>query len=85
MDEPSRRAELRGERLQLVKADRDIENGRLRLQRQERTVADLRAGGHNTKEADRLIELTSKTLIEWERHRSLIEQRITYLEEMAVK
>jgi hypothetical protein len=72
--------ELQSERQQLAKAARDIEDGRLRLSRQQLAVADLRAGGHNTSEADRLVEVTSKTLTEWERHRSLIEQRIRYLE-----
>jgi hypothetical protein len=85
MEEPSRRAELQLELQQLAKADEDIESGRRRLQRQQATVANLRAGGRNTIEADRLLELTSKTLIEWERHRSLIAQRIVYLEETADK
>jgi hypothetical protein len=77
--EPAAHVELEIERELLVKAERDIERGRLRLQRQQQTVAELRACGRNTKEAERLVELTSKTLIEWERHRSLIEQRILCL------
>jgi hypothetical protein len=79
MPELTLREELQTEREHLAKAERDIKDGWLRLHRQEQTVADLRSGGHNTSEAERLVELTSKTLEQWERHRSLIEQRILYL------
>ena len=43
-------------------------------------MSSLRASGHDTAQAERLIELLKHTLIEWERHRALIEQRIAYLE-----
>jgi hypothetical protein len=80
MLESELRAELQSERQQLAKAVRDIEDGWGRLRRQQRVIADLRAGGHNIQEAERLAELMSTTLIEWELHRGLIEQRILYLE-----
>ena len=80
MREPALRAELQTERDHLAKAKRDIEDGWLRFRRQQKVVADLRAGGNDTRAAERLVELTSETLTEWERHRSLIEQRILYLE-----
>jgi hypothetical protein len=40
----------------------------------------LQASGQNTEQAERLVSLLKRTLIEWERHRALIEQRIAYLE-----
>jgi hypothetical protein len=40
----------------------------------------LQAAGENTREAERLVQLMKQSLIEWERHRVLIEQRIAYLE-----
>lgn len=80
MHELALHAELQTERNHLAKAQRDIEDGWLRLRRQQQAVAGLRDGGHKTGEADRLVDLTLKTLTEWERHRSLIEARILYLE-----
>lgn len=79
MPELALREELQTEREHLAKAERDIEEGRLRLCRQQQAVTDLRAGGHNASEVERLVDLTSKILTEWELHRSLIEQRILYL------
>ncbi len=75
-----RAEQLRVERLLLVKADSDIEDGRRRLRSQEDLLLGLRAGGHDTKQAERLVELMKTTLDEWERHRVLILQRVAYLE-----
>ena len=78
------RAELlRAERNLLVKADSDIEQGRQRLRNQENLLLELEAGGHDTKQAERLVELMRNTLTEWERHRVLIEERVAYLEKPA--
>ena len=72
--------ELESEKRLLVKAEADIESGWDRLRNQEDLLTSLRASGHNTEQAERLVELLKRTLIEWERHRALIEQRIAYLE-----
>ncbi|MFK4382342.1 MULTISPECIES: hypothetical protein [unclassified Bradyrhizobium] len=64
----------------LVKADRDIEEGSQRIRKQEDRVRELRAGGHDTREAERLVDVFKQNLAEWERHRVLIAQRITYLQ-----
>ncbi|MBH5367858.1 hypothetical protein [Bradyrhizobium glycinis] len=71
--------QLRAEQRQLVKADRDIEEGWQRVRDQERRVQELMADGHDTRQAERLVELLKQTSLEWERHRVLIEQRVTYL------
>ncbi|MBR0839206.1 hypothetical protein JQ607_03275 [Bradyrhizobium liaoningense] len=64
----------------LVKADRDIAEGWQRVRDQEDRVRELEAGGHDTRQAQRLVDLLKETLIEWERHRVLIAERVTYLE-----
>jgi hypothetical protein len=74
-----RTAQLDAEQRLLVKADRDIEEGWLRIRDQEDRVRELMAGGHDARQAERLVELLKQTLIEWERHRVLIEQRVRYL------
>jgi hypothetical protein len=71
--------ELKSERALLAKADRDIEEGKQRLRRQVDIAARIRDHGQSPA-SDRLISLTSQLLIEWEKHRSLIVQRIAYLE-----
>ncbi|MBR0903609.1 hypothetical protein [Bradyrhizobium liaoningense] len=71
--------QLHAEQRLLVKADRDIEEGWLRIRDQEDRVRELMAGGHDTVQAERLVDLLKQTLIEWERHRVLIEQRVIYL------
>ena len=71
---------LRAEKAQLVKAEKDIEEGWRRLRNQEQLLSDLQAGGHDSRQAERLVQLLRETLIEWERHRVLIEERVTYLE-----
>jgi hypothetical protein len=39
------------------------------------------AGGHDTRQAERLVDLLKQSLVEWERHRVLIAQRVTYLQQ----
>ena len=72
--------QLRAEKALLIKADRDIEEGSRRLLHQQQLLAELQADGHDTRQAERLVLLMQQTLVEWERHRTLIEQRIVYLE-----
>lgn len=71
--------ELEAERWLLTKAQTDIEQGRVRLRNQEDLLAILQASGHDTLQAERLVLVLRQTLVEWERHRNLIEQRIEYL------
>ncbi|MBR0816196.1 hypothetical protein JQ544_32030 [Bradyrhizobium diazoefficiens] len=76
-----RTAQLTAEQTLLVKADKDIEEGWQRIRNQEDRVRELMAGGHDTRQAERLVDLLKRTLVEWERHRILIEQRVRYLHE----
>lgn len=76
-----RTAQLDAEQTLLVKADKDIEEGWQRIRNQEDRVRELMAGGHDTRQAERLVDLLKETLIEWERHRVLIEQRVRYLQQ----
>lgn len=76
----SRMEELQSERRQLIKAEADIEQGWARLRNQQDLAFELRMSGHDTQQAERLILLLKQTLVEWERHRSLIEARVAYLE-----
>jgi hypothetical protein len=62
------------------KADTDIEEGLKRPHNQQDLSVDLQAGGHDTTQAERLVILLEQTLLQWEHHRTLIEQRIAYLE-----
>ncbi len=73
--------QLQAEQTQLVKADQDIEAGWVRLRNQEDRVRELRAASHDTSQAERLVELLKQTLVEWERHRTLIEQRVAHLQQ----
>jgi hypothetical protein len=75
-----RAEELRAEKASLVKAELDIEEGWKRLRNQQDLLLELQAGGHDTRQAERLIQLLKATLIEWERHRVLIEDRVAHLE-----
>jgi len=72
--------ELQGEKRLLQKAEADIDAGWRRLCDQQELLNSLRITGQSTTEAERLVELLRRTLLEWERHRRLIEQRIDYLE-----
>ena len=76
----NRTEQLHDEQKQLSKADEDIEKGWSRLRDQQDMVSRLDAAGHDIKQAERLVELMKHSLVEWERHRRLIEQRIAYLE-----
>jgi hypothetical protein len=75
--------ELEAEKRLLVKAEADIEAGWNRIRNQEDLLSSLQAAGENTREAERLVHLMKQSLIEWERHRVLIIQRIAHLEHEA--
>jgi hypothetical protein len=72
--------QLRAEKTLLIKAEKDIDEGWRRLRHQQQLHSDLQAAGHDSTQAERLVQLLQQTLIEWERHRVLIEERIAYLE-----
>ncbi|WP_439368394.1 hypothetical protein ACRQ5Q_20205 [Bradyrhizobium sp. PMVTL-01] len=76
-----RTQQLHDERRLLEKANLDIEEGWQRIHRQEDRVRDLQAGGYDCRQAERLVELLKQTLVEWERHRTLIIQRVDYLQQ----
>jgi two-component system, chemotaxis family, protein-glutamate methylesterase/glutaminase len=75
-----RAQEIAAEKRQLARAHVDIEQGRNRLRNQQDLLSSLEMSGRSTGEAERLVQLFKRTLLEWERHRTLIEQRIDYLE-----
>jgi len=75
-----RAEELRAEKALLVKSENDIGLGRQRLRNQENLLLELQADGHDTRQAERLVELMRETLAEWERHHVMIAERIAYLE-----
>ena len=77
-----RARELWSEQRLLSKAEADIEQGWKRLRNQQDLLSWLQTAGHDTKQAELLVQLLKRTLIEWERHRDLIEQRIAYLQSM---
>jgi len=76
----NRAEELKAERALLLKAEGDIEEGWKRLRNQQDLVQGLQAAGHDTRQAEHLVLLMKQSLVEWERHRVLIEQRVAYLE-----
>ena len=78
-----RSQEIRTETAVLRKADLDIREGQARLLDQQNRLVELEAHGRPTREAERLVELMQQTLLEWERHRDLIVQRLAYLQEQA--
>jgi septal ring factor EnvC (AmiA/AmiB activator) len=83
---PAHRAdELLEEQKQLAKAEADIEQGWHRLRGQQDLFSELQRTGSDCREAGRLVQLMKQTLMEWEQHRKLIEQRIAYLEKEARK
>ncbi|OKO80224.1 hypothetical protein AC629_27750 [Bradyrhizobium sp. NAS80.1] len=75
-----RTEQLHAEERLLVKADADIDQGWQRIRNQEDLVRELQAGGHDSGHAERLVDLLKQTLVEWERHRTLILQRVNYLQ-----
>ena len=72
--------ELELERASLVTADDHIAAGERRVRRQRARLASLRAGGHQTIEAERLLAVLKATLAEWKAHRVAMRARIAYLE-----
>jgi hypothetical protein len=72
--------EIEAERRLLLKAATDIEQGWSRLRNQQELLTSLRASGQHSAEGERLVDMLQRMLIEWERHRDLIEQRLRYLE-----
>ena len=75
-----RAGQLQAEKTLLIKAETDIEEGWKRLRNQQDLLSQLQASGYDTTQAERLVRLLQETLVEWERHRTLIEERVTYLE-----
>ena len=78
----ARNAEIKAERSELERVHCELELGRNRLQSQRQLVAHLREQGRDVTQAERLAGLLDQTLEQWELHRSLIEQRIAYLERL---
>jgi predicted transcriptional regulator len=76
----NRAEELHSEQNQLSKAETDIEQGWSRLRNQQDLFSELQRTGRDTRQAERLVQLMKRSLVEWERHRRLIEQRVAYLE-----
>jgi hypothetical protein len=76
-----RAEQLETERAVLVKAESDIQDGWRRLHNQEHLVRALQAAGHDTTQAEGLVKLLKETLVQWERHRILITERVALLEE----
>ena len=72
--------ELRSERAALVLADRHLRDGEGRVRKQEGIGADLQTAGHDVREAERLLNLLRQILAQWRHHRTLMLQRIAYLE-----
>ena len=79
----NRTEELRAEQNLLAKAEVDIEQGWTRLRNQQDLLSHMQMTGKETREAERLVQLMKRTLLEWERHRRLIEQRVAYLQKAA--
>lgn len=76
-------AELRREHDHLIKAETGIEQGWGRLRNQQDLLHELQSAGRNTEQAERLVQLMKQTMVEWERHRRLIVERIAFLESAA--
>ena len=75
-----RTEQLRREQQLLVRAVEDIDEGWNRNRDQQYRLDQLHEGGHDTRQAETLVELLKQTLFEWERHRILIEQRVAFLQ-----
>jgi hypothetical protein len=75
-----RAEELAAEKVFFLKSENDIQRGRLRLRHQVNLLRELQADGHDTSQAERLVEIMKATLVEWERHHVMIAERIAYLE-----
>jgi hypothetical protein len=68
------------ERALLLRATRDVIDGQVRLGRQYELLNEMRIKRLDTRHAERLIEVLSATLEQWERHRVMIGERLAYLE-----
>jgi hypothetical protein len=73
-------AELNSERATLRQARRDITEGEQRVRKQAGIAARMRADGHDSAGAERLLATFRATLAGWKTHEDLILQRIAYLE-----
>lgn len=71
---------LDDEREHLAKADRDLADGERRISAQVLMIEQLRATGHATDAAERLLLTLRETLEAWLGHRVLIVEAITRLE-----
>ncbi|MGI3778727.1 MAG: hypothetical protein ACRYGC_15670 [Janthinobacterium lividum] len=71
---------LEDERGHLAKADRDLAEGERRISAQMLMIEHLRATGHGTDAAERLLLTLRETLEAWLNHRVLIVEAITRLE-----
>ena len=60
------------ERAHLAQAERDIRDGERRLLRQEELVAQLRARGQDSAQAETLLRVFRDTLQAWQAHRRQI-------------
>ena len=74
-----RAEQLQAEQQLLLKAEADIEAGWKRVRSQEKLLSELQAAGYDTRDGERLTDLMLQTMVEWERHRTLIEERVAYL------
>lgn len=72
--------ELAHERRDLIKAEKDIREGSLRVDQQQVLIDRLVAQGHNTDQAQTLLLNLQQMLEAWRTHRILIIQRIAVLE-----
>jgi hypothetical protein len=63
----------------LAQADQDIVDGERRVAAQMLLVEQLRADGHDTHLAEKLLASLQASLSEWRAHRELIVQRIAQL------
>jgi hypothetical protein len=77
---PSSAELLSLERQHLSRAELDIAQGWTRLHHQQDLLSWLHATGRDTREAERLLLLMQRILVQWERHHALIEQRLAYLQ-----
>ena len=75
-------ADLATEREHLTRADRDIVAGERRVTAQVLLIERFRGGGHDTREAERLLLTMQQSLETWQGHRNLILQEIARLERM---
>ena len=60
------------ERAHLARADRDIRDGEKRVLRQEELLAQLRARGQDSAQAETLLRVLRDTLQVWQAHRHQI-------------